>query len=681
MSISKWSLFQLIFMLMAVSGYAQQPDQIRERQIEELTESMAASDDAATETTLLLEDLNYYASHPILINTATEEELLRLNLFNFKQVSTILHYREKYGQILTLKELMVTGDFREDLLQKIQPFVLFTQEPDSLEKRREQRIIQSLLVRMKETFPTSSGFTSSNGKTPVYEGKPFGTLVRYRAESGKWLEMGITAETDAGEGMFNRSNRLGFDFLSGFIGWNGKGVLRKVVLGDFHLRFGQGLNLWSGGGVSYASDLSSLMKTGEGIRPYSSTDENLFFRGIAIKLGFKPWQLSVFCSSKRCDTNLEPDSLGNNQITSFRTDGLHRTSSEIVDEKNVNETVFGGFSDFRFNKWRFGILASFQKFGYPVTKGDAPYKAKSFEGESNCNFGVDYHLILNQVSFFGEAGCSQNQKMAFLSGLVWKAHPQFSLSFLYRHYDAAFQSFYSGAFAEGSGVRNEEGLYAACEYFPMAKLKFSAQADLFYFPWMTYQTISPSHGHVIAFQLERSVKSNMIIYVHARFVCKPQKFSASTGTPEQLDESTAKWRIHFDWKLNDLIQIRSRLEYVGYRYQSQKENGILAFQDFICTASHALKLWIRMVYYHTDGYNSRVYSFENDMLYYYSIPEFHGEGIRTYLNLKWQPVKSLTFYMKGGFTLRGGATSMGSGYDTSNGDHRFDVRGQICLRF
>ena len=681
MSISKCFSIPWIFILLAVSTYAQQPDLLRERQIEELTESMAVSDDATTETTLLLEDLNYYAIHPILINTATEEELLRLNLFNINQVGTILHYREKYGHILTIKELMVTGDFKVDLLQKIQPFVLFTQEPDSLEKQRKKKFSQSLLIRMKETFPTSSGFISSNGKLPVYEGKPFGSLVRYRAESGKLLEMGITAENDAGEGMFNHSNRLGFDFLSGFIGWNGKGVLRKVVLGDFHLRFGQGLSLWSGGGVSYASDLSSLMKTGEGIRPYSSTDENLFFRGVAIKLDFKPWQLSVFYSSKRRDTNLEPDSMGYNQITSFRTDGFHRTSSEINDEKNVNETVFGGFSDFRFNKWRFGILASFQKFGYPVTKGDTTYTAKSFEGESNCNFGVDYHLILNQISFFGEAGLSQNLKIALLSGLVWKAQPQFSLSFLYRHYDAAFQSFYSGAFAEGSGVRNEEGFYTACEYFPVAKLKFSAQADLFYFPWMTYQTISPSHGQVISFQVDHSIKSNLTIYLHARFVQKPQKLSASTGIPEQLDESTSKWRIHLDWKLNDVIQLRSRVEYVGYSYQSQKENGILLFQDFICTASLALKIWIRMAYYNTDGYNSRVYSYENDMLYYYSIPEFHGEGIRTYLNLKWQPFKWMTLYMKGGFTWRGGASSMGSGYDTTQGDHRFDVRGQICLRF
>ena len=663
------------------SGYGQQTNLRKEQQMEELVESLVSSEDATAESSLLLDDLSYYVTHPIYLNKATEDELLRLNLFNFKQVRMIMDYREKYGRIITLKELSVIGGFSDELLQKIEPFVRFDQERDSLQKRKDNAINQSLLTRIKGSFPIAVGYLSTKDKPPAYGGKPYSYFTRYRAEVGNWLEVGLTAENDAGEDFFRKSNKYCFDFLSGYLSWNGKNVIRKVVLGDYHLRFGQGVNLWSGGGVSYASDLSSMMRSGEGIRPYSSSDENQFFRGAAVQFDFEPLKLSLFFSDKRKDANVETDTLGSSFITSFRLDGLHRTLPELADEKNVNERMAGVYSDFRFYNWRFGILADWQKFGLPVSKGDAPYKSKSFEGDVNFNLGIDYHLILNQVSFFGEIGLSQNLKPAVVNGMIWKAHPQFSISMLYRHYDPAFHSFNPGAFAEGSGGRNEEGFYTAFEFYPLSKVKIGGQADLFYFPWMTYQTITPARAHAMAFQTEIALRPNLMIYLHARFVTKPQKTSGTTGVPEQWDESTSKWRLHADWKINDRIQLRSRLEYVAYRYNDKKESGFLVFQDLIYTASSNLKSWLRLTLYNTDGYNSRVYSYENDLLYYFAIPEFHGKGVRSYLNLKWQPVRMLTFYLKAGYTLREGATSMGSGNDASPGNHRFDVRGQVYLKF
>ncbi len=682
MQINTYNLVWLLLIFVsATSGYAQQTDLRKEQQIEELVESLAASNDGTSESTLLLDDLSYYSGHPIFINLATEEELLRLNLFNFKQVRDIISYREKYGQIITLNELSVMDDFSEELLRKVEPFVRFNTSRDSLQKKWDRVIRQTLLLRIKETMPVSAGYFSHNEKSPVYGGSPVSSFTRYRAEVGKSMEIGITAENDAGEDFFRNSNRQGFDFLSGFISFEGKGLINKVVVGDYHLRFGQGVNLWSGGGVTYVSDLSSLMRSGEGIRPYSSSDENLFYRGAAIQFSLKPFKLSLFISNKRRDANLEEDVSGVNYITSFRMDGLHRTISEIADEKDVRESSIGSYFDFRFSRWRFGFLTSLQKFGLPVSKGALPYKSKSFEGDVNGNFGLDYHFILNQISFFGEAGISRNLKPAFVNGMVWKAHPQMSLSFLYRYYDPAFQSFNSGAFSEGSGGKNEQGFYTAFEYYPIAKLKIGGQADIYYFPWMTYSTISPAQGHSLAFQGEYALSGDVNVYLHTRFVVKPQKTSGATGVPEQYDESTAKWRLHCDWKMSDKIQLRSRLEYVRYKYRSANENGYLLFQDLIYTYSSKFKCWFRMTFYSTEGYNSRVYSYENDLLYYFSIPEFHGKGVRSYFNLKYQPVKLLTFYFKAGYTLRDGATSMGSGNDETQGDHRFDLRGQICLKF
>ncbi len=670
-----------LIIIPAFSSFAQQKEVLKERRIEELAEKLASSEDVGTEGSLLLDDLIKYSGQPVNINQATEDELLRLSLLNYGQVRSILSYRKKYGKILTMNELAVLEGFNETLLLKIEPFILFDQEPDSLMRRKENQIHQSLLARVKTTFPKAAGYLYGKEKAPAFSGKPYSIFTRYRGAIGKRIEFGVTGENDAGEEFFHGSNKSGFDFLSGFVCLNGKGFIDKIVVGDFHLRFGQGINLWSGGGVSYSSDLSSLMRSGEGIRPYSSTDENQFFRGLAVRFDLNKVKISMFYSDRKKDANIETDSKGMNYITSFRSDGLHRTISELSDEKDIGERVLGVYGDFRFDRWRFGVLASFQRFELPVSKGVSPYKSKSFEGNINVNYGLDYQVILNQVFFFGEAGMTQNFKPAVVNGMLWKAHPRLSLSLLHRYYEPGFQSFNSGAYGEGSSGGNEKGFFTAFEFSPAARIKLSGQADLFYFPWLTYQTFSPSGGHNLEFQVEVSLRSDVFFYLHSKFMQKPQKISGLTGVPEQFDESTSKWRIHGEYNISEKIQMRSRIEYTSYQFNEKREQGFLIFQDLIFVPSTIVKCWWRIAYYKTDGYDSRIYAYENDLLYYFAIPEFHGTGVRSYLNLKWQPLKMLSIYCKAGYTLRSGETSLGSGNDATQGNHRWDTRCQVALKF
>jgi hypothetical protein len=39
---------------------------------------------------------------------------------------------------------------------------------------------------------------------------------------------------------------------------------------------------------------------------------------------------------------------------------------------------------------------------------------------------------------------------------------------------------------------------------------------------------------------------------------------------------------------------------------------------------------LRLQYFETDSYNSRIYAYENDVLYSYSIPAFYDKGFRYY---------------------------------------------------
>ena len=54
----------------------------------------------------------------------------------------------------------------------------------------------------------------------------------------------------------------------------------------------------------------------------------------------------------------------------------------------------------------------------------------------------------------------------------------------------------------------------------------------------------------------------------------------------------------------------------------------------------------RLAYFHTEAYNSRLYAYENDVLYSFSIPALYGHGIRSYLNFEQQLGDKITLWLK-----------------------------------
>jgi len=52
----------------------------------------------------------------------------------------------------------------------------------------------------------------------------------------------------------------------------------------------------------------------------------------------------------------------------------------------------------------------------------------------------------------------------------------------------------------------------------------------------------------------------------------------------------------------------------------------------------------------TDSWDSRIYAYENDLLYSFSIPALSGEGSRSYIMVKWDISDSAEIRIKYGIT-------------------------------
>jgi hypothetical protein len=677
---SKYMFLFLFFMLTFRLCFAQNSETEKEKQVEQAIESIAESDEADITNSVVLEDITKNAEHPININMASEEDLEQLNMLDFNQVKNIILYRKQNGYFVSYYELAAVEGMTAEAIGLLAPFITFEVPSDSMANSRKG-VYQRMMMRAKTTFPQAKGYSSvSEGKGAAYPGMPVSFYSRYHLEIPGKFEIGFIADNDAGEEFFKGSNKIGFDYYSGFVSWKSRGLIRQVVVGDFLLRFGQGVNYWAGSGLGKSGNVLGIMKSGQGIRPSTSTDENRFFRGISTTLGCGPLKLMFFYSNKNRDANLVSGS-GINYFTSLQTSGYHRTSSEIEDEKTVNEQVVGGYGELRFRKFRVGTLFAYQQFSLPMNSGTSPYKAKSFSGSGNFNLGADYQLALHNIQFFGEAGLSKNLKPAGVQGLVWHAHPQVSWAVYYRYFDPGFHTFYGSSLSESSGNCNETGLYTGLMLYPLPKVKLSCYVDIYHFPWLTYSTMAPESGSDYMAQIDITLSRRFSLYLKGKFESKPQKIGGGTGVAADYDEKATKLRVQTEYVFSNKLTLRSRFEYSGYSFNNVNENGFLLLQDFVYAPFRQLNLWFRYAWFNTDGYNSRIYTYENDLLYSFSIPEFHGTGHRIYLNLKWVPASRITAYLKAACTVHEGVSSWGSGNDTTSGNKRIELRGQLYFMF
>ena len=82
----------------------------------------------------------------------------------------------------------------------------------------------------------------------------------------------------------------------------------------------------------------------------------------------------------------------------------------------------------------------------------------------------------------------------------------------------------------------------------------------------------------------------------------------------------------------------------------------------------------RFAFYSTGGYNSRLYAYENDLLYSFSVPALYGKGIRAYFNLQQKFGNQFTLWLKFATTHQFASTSVDS---STKSEVKFQVRYQF----
>lgn len=629
--------------------------------------------DVETDNSELFNQIEELYSSKIDLNSDDPEALQSIPAIDLNIANLILNHRKKFGDFFSVNELYSVQGMGKEQADKIIPFVTIIQQEinyDQIEFDEADKLplIKNINLnyrsRVQNDLQNRAGFIDGE-----YAGSSFKIYNRFIFKAYNNYQAGLVTEKDAGEKSYN-------DFASFHFAVRDLSLIKVFVAGDYNIEFGQGLVLWSPYGFSKSADaIYPVKKKSRDIIPYTSTDENKFFRGAALSLTFNDFTFSGYFSKKKFDANT--DSL-TNEILSITETGLHRTQNEIDNRKAVEETFIGGRVDFNSQEWiKAGVLFFNSKFSNPFI-AETPF---DLEGNNFSYNSAYYNIYLEKINFFGEWAYDGNT-VASLNGLELPISSSFSYVTLIRNYPSGFSNLHGFGFGEQSGsTKNEFGIYNGFRWKSfVGTLNF--YYDQFKFPGETFNAPLPTSGNEILVDLD--TKPLKGIEAKFRYKLESKEVTESINFADQIVKRL-KQNIRFEliYDISKSLRIKNRFELADYSIKDAEINdkGFLFYQEMRYLPIKKLTFYGRVTFFRTDSFNSAIYIYENDLIGVYNNIALFGEGIRWYFLARYKIVDYLQLSFKYGETYKPQEAVLSSGTSLIEGNIDNKLSIQIDVKF
>jgi hypothetical protein len=653
------------------------------------------------------EDLDYESIYevlfqlylnPIDINKADSEVLQATYLLNPSQITNLLTYRSQSGPLLSLYELQAVPEFELQTIENLIPFVtigdagLRSKKFWDRVKEEEQAYV---LLRHQRTWETRRGFTpadtSSNGTlSSRYLGDPNNVYLRFRIQHARDFSMGVTLDKDAGEQFTwdGKTARYGFSFLSFHFTRYAVGKWKTIALGDFQASFGQGLVFGAGYTLGKGAEtVPTVRRSSIGILPYTAALEFGFWRGIGVTRQLKNWQVSLISSHNSRDGRISvtEDGLESQSeiISSINQSGLHRTRSELATKNQFRETNLGGNAQYTHpsGKFQVGTNALFTQFDRPWVRDTQLYNQFEFAGQSNAVSSIYFNYNWKNFFLFGESAISKSGGTGSVAGFVSSLSKQVDFSLLWRKYDRDFHSFFASGFAENTRPINEQGVYLGVQIRPEKHWKINGYYDFFKFPWLRYRVYAPSTGYEWLVRISYQPTRNLTAFVQIREELKDRNLTDS-GEPSLpylvMPVKKLNGMLSLETNLSKNLFLRSRVVFSRVEIEAKSTPGFMVLQD-VQYGQNRWRVTGRFALFDAQTYDNRLYTFENNVLWTFSLPSFSGQGMRYYLLGQYQINPKLTAYFRFSRTSYTDRDVISSGLQTIDAPHQTDTA--LMLRY
>ena len=585
-----------------------------------------------------------YALHdaPIDLNNTSDEELSQLYFLSPQQIDDILAYAGRHP-FESLYELRLIPSLTEYEIRDLLPFV-------QIRNHKSEIINQKLYPREVFVHATHEIITRVDARNieGVEGTDPMYVQGRYRFDYQRKVTFGAQLRRPVG-GVAKDLQYGAYLQLRDITPH-----LHTVVGGNFQASFGQGLVLAPVFHSGKSSYVSSVGMQQQGLRYYSSVDgEGLHGVGATIRHAFSSetrLDASALYSMRRANDSTWHHLIGANltlrhkrlevQLTAIEnlwSDSIHPYRNAKYNRhyfRGRNQAVIG--ASFRYNHgW-------FDTFGEVATTQNYKRFEEALNGEA-----------INPIN--GEAVNSPHWGLGALIGSRFYPTQGVSLVALYRYYSPYFDNALGYAFSETSRINDENGGYLGFEITRWRNWRLSGYGDVFYFSGYKYglgdavKTLGYDAMAEIQYSWSKHPSfqggdgGRLSLRLRAR-----QKGDATYSTRAQFDWAQGSWSLRTTAEANIIPSKLSTLN-------SQLTYGYTIFQDISYSLplreGRGLGLRLRLQGFDAREWANRIYTYEHDVLYAYSIPAVYGLGGRAYLCLRWQIIPQLALYFRASETV------------------------------
>ncbi len=672
-------------------------------QLEDVLQETIQDQPGAAEFNTYLERLKDLQQHPINLNKATYEDLEQLVEFNLltpQQAAAILAYRQELGRFSDVAELQAVPGLDMQTIQRILPFVTVKKDvfvPSQLGQYVRQGRHQ-ILIRANRLLEKQAGFLLPDTHPDRFLGDPWRLYTRYQFRH-RFVSWGFTGEKDPGEPFFSGPLRppvyapwKGFDFFSAYLEVRPGNTVRQVIVGDYEVRWGQGLVAWTGFAFGKSSYVMNFKRVGYELKPYTSVNEVKFLRGLAAAAQVGRVRLTGVVSRKYMDARLSnvPDEVSEDTlvVATYLSDyGYHRNLEELSRKGNIRQDAVGGRVAYEFAGGHIGVHGMHIRLSTPLGKyRDQPYNLFEFRGDRLTNVGVSYEYTLHSWHFYGETALSFPGKWATINGLLVSLDRRTDIGLVYRYYHPAYHHLLGRPWGEYYKGFNEEGLYWAMQIRPVKGLTLSGYLDLYRHPWLRYERDAPTRGHDHVVKAEYRPAKRSYFYILLKDERRQEnywrtRYSAPVG--ELVWVRMGYLRFHLKHDIDRNLSYRTRFQMSFYDAgPDPTEFGYMMYHELKYRLGRPkMTLYGRIAYFETSSWRTRIYVYETDVLYYFSVPALYGHGIRYYVMTSWYINRHLTLWLRLARTRLFDRESIGSGLHETQGPARTEVKIQARIRF
>ena len=575
----------------------------------------------------------------------TAVNMLQLTDYQYYQLQL---YIEDFGQLYSIYEIPAIDGFTEEEMRRLAALTVIAPPPKQRPTFRELlRSSKSVLwVRYGQVVERQDGYDTA--RTNHYDGSPPHLQFRYDFNIRQHFGFRIAGEKDAGEQFFRGNQKYGFDHYSGAVYARNIGLLKYAVMGDYRLNFGQGLVLGSSMMSGKGAGVTAMRRFSDGIRPVATTNEGQYFRGGAFTLGNTHWSGSAFAGA----------------VT------------------ETDRTALGGAISYRKARFTIGAQAiCYGDYGDGASVGE---KWRSLLHPNRLNASVSYQVIAGKSLLFGEVAVNEKGKPAVLQAALIPVNPVFQMATLLRYYATGYQSPMGSGFRTSSGDCGEFGAYLTGHLVVSRNVEADLFCDYYRFLWLSYLADAPVQGMDAGASLTCRMSRKSALQLRYQWRTKPKNESDDTHLHRLVEQ--CRHRLRLQWSCNPLPWLDTKTEVSlvlnkGPSSAKSWHKGILMYQDlaFNCRKPQ-LSIHLRVAYFDTDRYEERLYAYENDVYYAFTIGSYYYQGMRAYLLVRYK-IRDFSVWFRISRTHYLNKNDISSGLTHIDKPHKTEVKVQGMYRF